>query len=557
MVSEDFLIFPNSHCHCTDEAPSEREPLSTAVDCFSNLPERGNCYSRNAVSNLRRTTFSRASNLVREGMEVDGAVYFDAPAGNNSLSLSESGSSSADEDYADVRPSLPSHAMHSANPSMLANGRAEHAIDEAAGLESNVLGFSTRKHSSFKGENRDNTDAFSVMDQNLLVSLVRRYPEGKRFAFGHHGTTPHQVNTAATPRDITVSMKHKRDRHKARKRAEIIRLLAIFPGARQIFFVPLYDSMFECFIGSFTWSTSSTRIFSTENDLSYLVAFGHSVMTELGRLNMLSADRAKDQFINNVSHELRSPLHGILASAEFLAGTSIDGFQRSLVDNVDDCGHTLLDTIEHILDFSKVKNFGKGIKQSLGVAAEVDISAIIEEALEGVCAGFDIHGLFSRKLADMTENSNGDAPDMSGDTLASKNLEASVAKDIPAIILDIDFSKQWKFHTVPGTWRRLIMNLFGNALKFTPKGWIKVKLETRKISPLDLIQNDGKERTIVTLIISDSGRGISGDFMKTKLFMPFCQVLGLREIVTCANSVQGGRYYARDWSRNEYCKANS
>jgi signal transduction histidine kinase len=556
MVSEDFFIFPNSHCHCTDEALSEREPLSTAVDYFSQQPERGNRYSSDALSNLRRTTFSRASNLVREGMEVDGAVYFDALAGNNSLSLSESGSSSADEDYVDVRPRLPPHAMHSANPSMLANERADHAIDEAARAESNVLGFSTPKHSSFKGENKDDTDAFSVMDQNLLMSFVRRYPEGKRFAFGHHGTTSHQVNTAATPRDITASMKYKRDRHKAKKRAEIIRLLDIFPGARQIFFVPLYDSMSECFIGSFTWSTSNTRIFSTENDLSYLIAFGHSVMTELGRLNMLSADLAKDQFINSVSHELRSPLHGILASAEFLASSSIDEFQRSLVDNVDDCGHTLLDTIEHILDFSKVKNFEKGINQSQGVVAEADISAIIEETLEGICAGFGIHGFLPHKLADITENCNGDAPDMNGDTLASKNLEVSVTEDIPTIILDIDFREQWKFYTVPSIWRRLIMNLFGNALKFTTKGWIKVKLETRKISPLGLIQNDGKERTIVTLIISDSGRGISGDFMKKKLFMPFCQVLSLREIVTCANSVQGGRYYARDWPRNEYCKAN-
>jgi signal transduction histidine kinase len=524
MVSEDFFIFPNSHRHCTDESLGEREPLSTAVDYFFKQPERGSRYSRDALSNLRRTVFSRASNLVREGMGVDGTVYFDTLAGNDLLSFSESEGSSADENYTDVRPPLPLHAIHSANPPILTNGRAKHNIDEAARPESNVLGFSTGKHSSFRGENKDDTDAFSVMDQNILISLVRRYPEGKHFAFGHHGSTSHRVDTATTPEDITVSMKHKRDRHKAKKRAEMIRLLGVFPEARHIFFVPLYDSMSECFIGSFTWSTSGTRIFSTENDLSYLIAFGQSVMTELGRLNALSADLAKDQFINNVSHELRSPLHGILASAEFLAGTSIDGFQRSLVDNVDDCGHTLLDTIEHILDFSKVKNFGKGIEQSLGVIEEVDISAIIEEVLEGVCAGFDIHGLFSRKLTDMAENSNGDAPDMNGDTLASNNLEVSVTEDIPTIILDIDFREQWKFHTVAGTWKRLIMNLFGNALKFTPKGWIKVKLEARKIAPLDLIQNDGKERTIVTLVISDSGRGISDDFMKTKLFMPFCQV---------------------------------
>ena len=74
-------------------------------------------------------------------------------------------------------------------------------------------------------------------------------------------------------------------------------------------------------------------------------------MTEVSRLNTLSADHAKEDFISNVSHELRSPLHGILASVEFLSETMMDGFQRNLVETVDICGRTLLDTIEHVLDF--------------------------------------------------------------------------------------------------------------------------------------------------------------------------------------------------------------
>jgi signal transduction histidine kinase len=277
-------------------------------------------------------------------------------------------------------------------------------------------------------------------------------------------------------------------------------------------------------------------------------------MTEVSRLNTLSADRAKDQFINNVSHELRSPLHGILGSAEFLADTSVDGFQRSLVDNIDGCSRTLLDTIEHILDFSKINKFGKETKQSLGVVTEVDISALIEEVLEGVYAGFETHDFSSRSLADTTKSRTGDTMDIKEDLQVSKDLEVTMKKDIPTIILDIDFREQWRFPTVPDTWRRLAMNLFSNALKYTFTGWIKVKLEARNVSPMDLIQNDGKERTMVILTISDSGKGISGDFMKTKLFMPFCQVLSLREVVTSADKVQGGRYYARNWSGNEYCK---
>jgi signal transduction histidine kinase len=523
------------------EIAGGREPLSPSEYYFSQQTKSGQQNSHDILSNLLRTTFSRASNLIKEGMDVDGVVYVDAPVGfyqdHNNLGAdlhalhdptSETGSSSADEDYVDVRPSPTSTSGHghSVNSYVVGGhhpGQFDHASGEAVTLKSDVLGFSTQKHSSLNGDNIQDTDAFTAIDQNLLTSLIRRYPEGKLFTFDHRGPINHKKTVALLPRKTTVNMKHKRDRHKARKRAEIIRLLAVFPGARQIFFVPLYDSLHECFIGSFTWSTSDTRIFSTENDLSYLIAFGHSVMTEVSRLNSVSADRAKDQFINNVSHELRSPLHGILASAEFLADTSMDGFQRSLVDTVDGCGRTLLDTIEHILDFSKIKKFGQGTKYSMGAVAKVDISAIIEEVLEGVYAGFEFNGLSSHGLADMTKSRTRDASETKNTPL-SRTLEIPGEKDAVTIILDIDFREHWKFLTVPGTWRRLTMNLFGNALKYTSAGWIKVKLEARDVSPVNLPQNDAKETTMVILTISDSGKGISGEFMKTKLFMPFSQV---------------------------------
>jgi len=77
---------------------------------------------------------------------------------------------------------------------------------------------------------------------------------------------------------------------------------------------------------------------------------------------------------------------------EFLADTPLDGFQRNLVDTVDMCGRTLLDTIEHVLDFSKIKKFGQEAMQPLGAVADLDISAIIEEVLEGVYAGFEFNG---------------------------------------------------------------------------------------------------------------------------------------------------------------------
>ena len=251
-------------------------------------------------------------------------------------------------------------------------------------------------------------------------------------------------------------------------------------------------------------------------------------MSEVSRLNTLSADHAKGDFISNVSHELRSPLHWILVSVEFLADTKLDGFQRNLVETVDICGRTLLDTIEHVLDFSKIKKFGQDSTQSMGVVADLDVSAVIEEVLEAVFAGFEFNGLSSLGLADMTKSHAQSPAAMPGVgiVLHTDVPQGSTSNEPPIIILDMGFRKQWKFPTISGTWRRLMMNIFGNALKYTRSGHIKINLEARNIaSSIDTGSKTAMgEKTMVTLTVSDSGQGMSSEFMKTKLFMPFSQV---------------------------------
>jgi signal transduction histidine kinase len=160
----------------------------------------------------------------------------------------------------------------------------------------------------------------------------------------------------------------------------------------------------------------------------------------------------------------------------------------------------------------------------MGIVADLDISAVIEEVLEGVYAGFEFNGLSSQGLADTTESRRG-VPSSPTETESPGELQFGVTNDLLTVIIDIDFRDTWKFPTVPGTWRRLTMNIFGNALKYTRAGYIKIKLEARAIPPLvSAVNNDPTERTMVTLTISDTGRGISNDFLKTKVFMPFTQV---------------------------------
>jgi signal transduction histidine kinase len=83
-------------------------------------------------------------------------------------------------------------------------------------------------------------------------------------------------------------------------------------------------------------------------ELSYLSAFGSCVMTEKSRLDAELADRAKSDFISVVSHELRSPLHGVLANAEALRDTSTGDEQDDMIRSITICGEILLDTMDHM-----------------------------------------------------------------------------------------------------------------------------------------------------------------------------------------------------------------
>jgi signal transduction histidine kinase len=110
------------------------------------------------------------------------------------------------------------------------------------------------------------------------------------------------------------------------------RLLKNLPGVKNLIFLPLWDYIEEKMIaGCFLWTSSTGRMMNLDDDLSYLRAFGNTIMSEVWRMNALKDDRAKTTFIASMSHELRSPLHGILGSVEFLQETANDAYQAGLV----------------------------------------------------------------------------------------------------------------------------------------------------------------------------------------------------------------------------------
>ncbi len=247
---------------------------------------------------------------------------------------------------------------------------------------------------------------------------------------------------------------------------------------------------------------------------------------------------------------MRSPLHGILASAEFLVETATSAFQRTLIDTVDSCGRTLLDTINHVLDFSKINSFergwqdakhnskGKSRKHKAGSGVKglgkplpsgappllrlysiTDVAAICEEVIEGIAIGKIYTD--ATEITDVTPSNRGRG---TGKGLARDSKHTIGGRDegpdehsAIEVIIDID-RDDWVFMTQPGALRRVFSNVFGNATKYTTKGTIKVRLQ---LEDLDGADDGGK---MMVLTVSDTGKGISPAFLSSKLFVPFAQV---------------------------------
>jgi signal transduction histidine kinase len=227
---------------------------------------------------------------------------------------------------------------------------------------------------------------------------------------------------------------------------------------------------------------------------------------------VITADKAKGEFISSISHELRTPIHGILASADFLAESPLDQYQQGFVDTIVSCGRTLLDTINHVLDFQKLNSLsskfaeeklksGAGLENTETAKIETDLSALVQDIMEGVCLGSQFQ---SNTSCGRTE------------TLVTKEDGSRIT-----VIVDIQHREDgWVFLTHPAALKRVINNLAGNAMKYTEAGWVRVRLSAEDMEP----DVHGNERARMILSVSDSGKGISREFLKTKLFTPFSQV---------------------------------
>lgn len=127
---------------------------------------------------------------------------------------------------------------------------------------------------------------------------------------------------------------------------------------------------------------------------------------------------------------------------------------------------------------------------------DIDMSVLTEDVVESVFAGYT----YQRNSAQSYEVASPDSDKMS-----------------ISVILDINPSDNYVFRTQPGAWRRVIMNLFGNSLKYTPAGFIKVKLEVKPR------RSAADECCEFRFTVTDSGIGMSEHYVNNRLFHSFAQ----------------------------------
>ncbi|KAH6688425.1 hypothetical protein F5X68DRAFT_190098 [Plectosphaerella plurivora] len=519
--------------------------------------------------------FSRASSIVREAFDVDGCYFLDVSLGHYRRPS--------------LRP-LSGDNVPTAEQMSSTSGSDGTSTDGASHGPDNMckqLGFCTSQ-ASCNDPSTTSDDAVGQLPKRTLERLLRRYPKGHIFNFDAVGDLessessdssdgeerpdvgPEAASSISQRRGSVgfspTTAKANNDRAKQRRLREGALIQAAFPQARSVAFVPVWDTKRDRWLaGGFVYTRMSTRVLTLDGDMSFLRAFANLAATEFLNQEVRQADKAKSDALGSLSHELRTPLHGILLGTELLNDTDLDVLQGNLTHTIETCCATLMDTIDHLLDYSKVNDLATKRKKEAGgsydtvssitsvqpgkkqLFTEVRLDALVEDVADSMYAGHTFkrfpHSARDPKGTDTVIRRTNSIPlaDLESSMYGPWQPESDAGG--VAVRLSIDPACNWMFRLEAGAVRRVVMNLLGNALKYTARGSITVTLTQSESS-----NKRRKSERNVRLVVKDTGKGISDDFLQHELFRPFSQEddlapgtgLGLSLVKTIVDGL-GGR----------------
>lgn len=230
------------------------------------------------INSAFRSTFARASVLIRKSIEVDGVVFVDADLEDT-----------YDDEYAETPEDISSQCL-GADAEFTSIPQRPKKYRRRSG----ILGFATKSGSSClnpfnsdsmmcrRGSELERTLGFDIgeIDEPFLHRLASRWSQGRVFSCNHTRNNSDAALSSDSEGEGSI--------FEGKYSDEVETLRRFLPGVKSVVIMPLYDFSGKLFAVGFTWSCSKTRVFSEDVERNYMAAFGNSIMAEVGRLHCVS-----------------------------------------------------------------------------------------------------------------------------------------------------------------------------------------------------------------------------------------------------------------------------